>query len=78
MVLGSSRLPWSMLGHFWIRGWRGVGTQMLTAACVRRQVPEFRVQVWVLAWILTMSLANFETWGTLPTILTGLWSCRLQ
>lgn len=39
------------------------------------QVPGFRMQVRALARILDVSLANFETSGTLPTTLTGLWSC---
>lgn len=39
------------------------------------QVPGFWMQVRALARILDVSLANFETSGTLPTTLTGLWSC---
>lgn len=42
---------------------------------IEGQVPGFRMQVRALARILDVSLANFETSGTLPTTLTGLWSC---
>lgn len=63
-------------GPFWDQGLRRGGRpDVKLHVSIKRQVPGFRVQVWALARILAVSLANFETSGTLPATLTGLWSC---
>lgn len=77
-VLGTApSLPGEHLGGpFWDQGLeKGGRPDIKLHVSILWQVPGFGMQVQALAQILAVSLANFETSGTLPTTLTGLWSC---
>lgn len=64
-----------MGGPFWDPGLeRGGRPDIKLHVSIKRQVPGFKAQVWALARILAVSLANFEMSGTFPATLTGLWS----